>query len=324
MGELDLREKSLFAMNDVFASFLNAFFVTRGEPPIKPEDLSDASPETVTVNRHQASHQIRDIIKCLRDDFGVSIALYGLENQTKPAKDMPIRIMAYDAMGYKVQAKHAKGKGKIIPIVTFVLYFGYDKRWDAPRALSECCSVPKRIKRWFVDYRIRIIELAWLTSKQIDKLDGDLKTIALCLRHFRNPKRWPFPNVKVQYVEEVLALLGKITGDKIFEKLLDEYQEHEEEDWEMASRLESYKEYYRSEGRTEGKKLGKKLGMELGEKRGIKKGKEVGKLEQLVAMTKRIMTKERKSLEDAMLYLQLDEGEKNSFEARWIDFANHR
>ena len=151
MGELDLREKSLFAMNDVFASFLNAFFVTRGEPPIKPEDLSDASPETVTVNRHQASHQIRDIIKCLRDDFGVSIALYGLENQTKPAKDMPIRIMAYDAMGYKVQAKHAKGKGKIIPIVTFVLYFGYDKRWDAPRALSECCSVPKRIKRWFVD-----------------------------------------------------------------------------------------------------------------------------------------------------------------------------
>lgn len=78
----------------------------------------------------------------------------------------------------------------------------------------------------------------------------------------------------------------------------------------MASRLESYKEYYRSEGRTEGKKLGKKLGMELGEKKGIKKGKEVGKLEQLVAMTKRIMTKERKSLEDAMLYLQLDEGEK--------------
>ena len=74
----------------------------------------------------------------------------------------------------------------------------------------------------------------------------------------------------------------------------------------MASRLESYKEYYRSEG----KKLGKKLGMELGEKKGIKKGKEVGKLEQLVAMTKRIMTKERKSLEDAMLYLQLDEGEK--------------
>ena len=46
--------------------------------------------------------------------------------------------------------------------------------------------------------------------------------------------------------------------------------------------------------------------MELGEKNGIKKGK----LEQLVAMTKRIMTKERKSLEDAMLYLQLDEGEK--------------
>lgn len=297
MGELDLREKSLFAMNDVFASFLNAFFVTRGEPPIKPEDLSDASPETVTVNRHQASHQIRDIIKCLRDDFGVSIALYGLENQTKPAKDMPIRIMAYDAMGYKVQAKHAKGKGKIIPIVTFVLYFGYDKRWDAPRTLSECCSVPKRIKRWFVDYRIRIIELAWLTSKQIDKLDGDLKMIALCLRHFRDPKRWPFPTVKVKHVEEVLGLLGKITGDDIFEKLCDEYQATEE--FDMGSKLESYREFYRTEGRVEGEKLG--IGI----------GGERGKIDLLVSMTRRIMSKLNKTLEDAMSYLQLDDGEKS-------------
>ena len=99
MGELDLREKSLLAMNDVFASFLNAFFVTRGEPPITPEDLSDASPETLTGNRHQASHQIRDLIKCLGDDFGVRVALDGLENQAEPAEDMPIRIMAYDAMG---------------------------------------------------------------------------------------------------------------------------------------------------------------------------------------------------------------------------------
>ena len=59
---------------------------------------------------------------------------------------------------------------------------------------------------------------------------------------------------------------------------------------------------------------GKRLGLEYGEKRGEKqgriKGKIEGKLEQLKEMTRRIMSNENKSLEDAMVYLQLSEDEK--------------
>ncbi len=55
---------------------------------------------------------------------------------------------------------------------------------------------------------------------------------------------------------------------------------------------------------------GKRLGLEYGEKRGERQGRIKGKLEQLKEMTRRIMSNENKSLEDAMVYLQLSEDEK--------------
>lgn len=189
MGELDLREKKLLSKNDVFAAFLTAFVIDRDEAPISTDELSEASPDLISMMHRHVNHQFRDVIKCLRDDVGIKIALFGLENQTRPAKDMPIRIMSYDAFGYKELSKQAKSGEKLIPVITVVLYFGYDKPWTAPRSLSECCDVPKRLKRWFVDYPIHIVELGWLTDEEIDRLEGDLKMIALCLCHFRDLKR---------------------------------------------------------------------------------------------------------------------------------------
>ena len=55
---------------------------------------------------------------------------------------------------------------------------------------------------------------------------------------------------------------------------------------------------------------GKRLGLEYGEKRGERQGRIKGKIEQLKEMTRRIMSNENKSLEDAMVYLQLSEDEK--------------
>ncbi len=69
----------------------------------------------------------------------------------------------------------------------------------------------------------------------------------------------------------------------------------------------------------EGLKSGEELGREDGEKRGEKRGREEGekrgrikgKLEQLMEITRRIMSNEKKSLEDAMRYLQLSDAEKS-------------
>ena len=129
MHEKDLSEKNLFGLNDVFADFLNAFYRPKDAPCILPSDLADASPELVAeIGCGGFEHKFRDILKCLRDKVGINLAFFGLENQTKPDKTMPIRVMTYDALGYANQAKRAGSKQKIIPIVTFVLYFGYAER----------------------------------------------------------------------------------------------------------------------------------------------------------------------------------------------------
>ena len=61
----------------------------------------------------------------------------------------------------------------------------------------------------------------------------------------------------------------------------------------------------------EGLKSGEELGREDGEKRGEKRGRIKGKLEQLMEITRRIMSNEKKSLEDARRYLQLSDAEKS-------------
>lgn len=288
MGELDLREKSLFAINDVFAALLNAFYLPKGAPPIQASELTDAPTETVSIFRGGVEHRFRDVFKCLRDNIGVGLAFFGVENQTHSAQDMPMRIMAYDALCYCNQYKQRQGNEKVLPIVTFVLYFGYDKPWNAPRLLSECIDVPEYMAPFFGDYPIHVIELAWLPDETIDRLTGDLKSFAQCLRSFRDRRFDECPEATFKYPEEVLTLLEKITGEAFFGKMLQTCLD--KENLRMCEIFEEMRNNYKS--------IGKKEGLEQGE------------LEQLKKLTQRIMSKMNSTLEDAMSYLQLEDSEK--------------
>ena len=158
MGVKDLREKNLLARNDVFASLINALFLLK----IKPSDLEELSPELVVTVEKGIEHRFRDVYKRLLDHLGVGIAFLGLENQTRSAKNMPIRVMTYDALGYSNQLDAVKHKEaeKVLPIVTIVLYFGYDKPWDTPLSLHESFDIPDMLKPVVADYPIRVVELA--------------------------------------------------------------------------------------------------------------------------------------------------------------------
>lgn len=123
------------------------------------------------------------------------------------------------------------------------------------------------------------IRFASLNSRGLD--DGQ---IAQCLRHFRDPQKWPFPEGKVKYVEDVFALLGAITGDAIFERLLEEHKNTE--DGEMTNSFERVRNFYRSEGFD----LGKKQGIDLGKRQGIELGEERGKQERSVEIARNLLS----------------------------------
>ena len=67
----------------------------------------------------------------------------------------------------------------------------------------------------------------------------------------------------------------------------------------------------KKEGKEEGLKKGLKKGKEEGLREGKKEGKRLGKVEQLKTITKRVMSKNHATLEEAMSYLQLSDTEKN-------------
>ncbi len=319
MNDKDLREKHLFSYNDVFACAWNELAPSDSQSSdivqkwFDAEELTDAPTEAIATHRGVISHRYRDIFKYAGDSAGLNIAMFGLENQTADDWNMPARVMMYDAISYSAQSRRRKCGKKLVPIFTRVLYFGYNKRWKAPRRLSEQCAIPERFRAHFQDYAVDVIELAWLTESQIERLSGDLKAIAVCLRNFRLGELAHWPDTEIAHVREVLDLLGDITGSSWFSDIKDDYASHCGS-VKMCEMFEKYNAGLIAVGEKRGKAEGIAIGEERGKAEGIaigeKRGEERGKFEGLREMTKRIMALMNKTPEDAMSYLQLTDDEK--------------
>ena len=280
MGTKDLLEKQLFSKNDVFSSVWNELdgsveLPSTGKNWLDPDDLAEASPELVAGIKKNMLHRFRDVLKVCKDKFGLSVALLGLENQTEPEEDMAIRVMLYDAMGYFVQSQNSKSGTKIVPIFTRVLYFGYTKRWNTPRKLSDLCVVPPNLASRFQEYKIEVIELAWLTDEQIERLTGDLKVLAIFLRKIRLKQIDDWPKLEIKYMSEILQLLYEITGQQWFEQQASNSINLQRR-MNMCELFEKYDSDLIEQGRKLGLDEGKKLGLDEGKKLGLDEGKKLG------------------------------------------------
>ena len=268
MHAKDQLEKNLFTDNGIFAELWNCLVFRGILFRLLPKDLSDASPELVSVVKGEPIKLFRDVMKVYRDEAGFNIAYMGLENQTHPDKWMPIRVMGYDWMTYDRQLNEGhESERKIIPVYTVVLYFGYNKQWTAPRSLRDYFEVPKSLEPFFNDYPIHVIELAWLTDEEIEALSGDLKVVAMCLRCMRKKEFDNIPKATIKRVEAVFALLAKISGNHDFEDLIEKYRS--KENVTMADAFEPIREVFRAEGWKLGVDEGRRLGVDEGRKLGM-------------------------------------------------------
>ena len=290
MGVKDVREKHLFSKNDVFSSVWNE--LDGDGPPeatceswLAPDDLSEASPELNVVVDDIVLHRYRDVFKLCKDEYGLSVALFGLENQTNAEMDMAVRIMIYDALGYYAQLQDRKQGKKVVPIFTRVLYFGYNRKWGAPRKLSELCVVPPKLASRFHDYHIEVIELAWLTDEQIARLTGDLKVLAVFLRKMRLNQLDDWPDIEITYVPEVLDLLKEITGHKRFEQEKCNFTNLQRR-INMCELFEKHDSALIEKGKT--------IGLEKGREEGKREGKKEGKAEMASAIARKRRRKKRR------------------------------
>ena len=222
MAEKDIAEKTLETYNDVFADIINVLLFN-GEERIKEDELEEESPNSSYKSDGKLHAQERDVAKYWRKGL-VRIALYGLENQTDIDRDMPLRLFSYDGAAYRGQLladKETKEKnGKAAPrypVVTLVLYFGYQRRWKTPRTLYDCLDIPEELKPYVNDYHMNLYEIAYLSEEQVQKFTSDFRIVADYFVQMRKNRDYKAPETTIKHVHELLQLMSVMTKDGRFE-----------------------------------------------------------------------------------------------------------
>lgn len=211
------------AYNDVFADIVNVLLF-KGGSFVKEEDLEAESPYSSYKADGGLHAQERDVAKFWRRGL-VSIALYGLENQTGIDGDMPLRLFSYDGAAYRAQLladremlEKTGSKAPRYPVVTLVLYFGYDRHWRVPRTLFECLKIPEEVKPYVNDYRMNLFEIAYLSDEQVEMFTSDFKIVADYFVQMRKNRNYVASAATIKHVHELLQLMAAMTRDNRFEK----------------------------------------------------------------------------------------------------------
>ena len=245
MAEKDIAEKTLEAYNDVFADIVNVLLF-QGRNFVKEDELEEEDSNSSYKADGKLHAQERDVAKYWRKGL-VRIALYGLENQTGIDGDMPLRLFSYDGAAYRAQLltdKEMKEKtGRTAPrypVITLVLYFGYDRHWKTPRTLFECLELPEEIKPYVNDYRMNLYEIAYLSDEQVQMFTSDFKIVADYFVQMQKNKNYVASEVTIKHVHELLQLMAVMTQDNRFESVYSPDMERREMTMcEVLDRVES-------------------------------------------------------------------------------------
>ena len=254
--EKDITQKALEMYNDVFADIINVLLFN-GENVVTEDSLTDVVQESILKIDGGIRAQYRDIAKYWYKSK-IKLSMFGLENQTKPEKRMPLRVFGYDGTEYVKQAKKENNKEVLYPVITLVLYFGYNSRWNQPKSLFELLEIDERIKPYVNDFKINLFEIAYLDREKIDMFKSDFWILADYLYQMRVNKDYVASDTVIEHVDELLMLMSAMTKDYRFEETINGVKGKEHVTMcEVLDRVEA-------------------RGMEKGMEKGIAKGREEG------------------------------------------------
>lgn len=217
MGTKDTTQKRLEDFEYIFADISNVLLYD-GEDVIKENELETVTAkDTYTVE--QQIHEVeRDVAKRWRH-HSLHISLIGLENQTDPDYKMPLRVICYDGASYRAQLNAEEPK-KTYPVITLVLYMGTEKHWTAPKQLTDCFKYDERLSKFISNYKINVVELAWLSDEQIMKFKTEFRNFVELLRDTRLGRKPQYSPIQLKHVHELLQLMRVMSGNDEYEQLL--------------------------------------------------------------------------------------------------------
>ena len=256
MKDKDITQKVLEKYNDVFADILNVLLFN-GRDVVEESTLIDALPMSMLKIDGRVRSQERDIAKYWRKSK-INVALFGLENQTTPNRLMPLRVLGYDGAEYVKQSRKENIDKAKYPVITLVLYLGYEKRWNCPKTLFEILDIDEDIKPYVNDFKINLFEIAYLDREKIDLFKSDFRILADYLYQMRVNRDYIADETTIEHVDELLTLMSAMTGDNRFEETINDLKGKEKVNMcEVLDRVEA---------------RGIEKGIEKGIEQGIKRG----------------------------------------------------
>jgi len=245
MNGKDITQKMLERYNDVFADIVNVLLFN-GKRIVDEDALIDTPVDSTLKIDGEIHSQYRDVAKYWKNSQ-INIALLGLENQTVPDKLMPMRVIGYDGAEYKKQVLEENRYKKKYPVITLVLYMGYEK--------------------------INIFEIAFLDREKIDLFKSDFRMLADYLYQMRTTDSYEGDESDIKHVDEILMLMSSMSGFKNVENIIKVAHERK------VSNMKGFFELAEEKGLEKGLELGRTEGLELGRTEGIEKGLELGRTE---------------------------------------------
>jgi len=211
---------------------------------------ADALEEATVSSQYRAEdaglhEQERDTHK-LWNGNGINLVLAGIENQTKPDRDMPFRVLSYDGVSYRSQLLKTEetvvdGKARQVPVkerypvITIVLYFGKEL-WKHPKNLCSCFypELPQTeemqiLKQYIQDYKIHVFDIPRLTPEQVKRFCSDFRIVADYFTHAFSDKNYVPEDAVITHVDEFLKLMNVLTGDNRYAEISRSFTEKEKE-----------------------------------------------------------------------------------------------
>ena len=276
MNGKDITQKMLERYNDVFADIVNVLLFN-GKRIVDEDALTDTPVDSALKIDGEIHSQDRDVAKYWKNSQ-INIALFGLENQTVPDKLMPMRVIGYDGAEYKKQVLEENRYKKKYPVITLVLYMGYDRNWKYSNSLLDLLEVDENLKPYVSDYKINIFEIAFLDREKINLFKSDFRMLADYLYQMRTTDSYEGDESDIKHVDEILMLMSAMSGFKNVENIIKVAHERKVSNmkgfFELAEEkgLEKGIELGRTEGIEKGLELGRTEGLELGRTEGREEG----------------------------------------------------
>ena len=259
MQEKDITQKMLERHNDVFSDIVNVLLFS-GKKVVEEETLFDAVTDSALKIDGRVRFQDRDVAKYWKDSK-INIALLGIENQTTPNKLMPFRVISYDGTEYGKQSRTENIDKKKYPVISLVLYLGFEQKWLYPKNLLGIIDVDEKLRPYVNDYKINLFEIAYLDRETIDSFKSDFWILADYLYQMRVNKNYVADKRSIGHIEELLMLMSAMTGDKRFEDIIDEANTKEVVN--MCEVLDIVEARGIEKGREEGIEKGREEGADL-------------------------------------------------------------